>query len=241
MLQLCLLLGGRADSEKLRDWARKELRGYQPGDEIPAYRTVPAIIAIDGQVGPNQIRNEQISSAALPEFAREHISELVELRDGIGDIEQMANVDRDSLRLMLPGSAELMTIMNAQMRNSGRCITRIFWLTSRASMRGVVEQVRTSLVELVSEITALMPNDQSQPSKEAVDQAVDLVVTGKRHNVTIVSSQAVHAPTSSVALPSASAETWWQRWRKRGLIIGLSTVVAAAAAVATWLEWTPWK
>lgn len=47
--------------------------------------------------------------------------------------------------------------------------------------------------------------------------------------------------TVNVDGSSPGEESWWTRWRKRGLLIGLATVVSAVAGVATWLGWTPWS
>ena len=71
VLRKCVALGGRAGSEQLRDWARRELDGYRDGkQELPAYRIVPAAIAIDGQNMAFQVTGQQLSSYDLPEFAR---------------------------------------------------------------------------------------------------------------------------------------------------------------------------
>jgi hypothetical protein len=31
-----------------------------------------------------------------------------------------------------------------------------------------------------------------------------------------------------------------RRFRKRGIIVGIATVLAAVVAVLQWLDWTPW-
>src|SRR3954464_13871053 len=42
LLQKCILLGGQVGSERLRDWARQELRGYDQRDRVPEYRRFTA-------------------------------------------------------------------------------------------------------------------------------------------------------------------------------------------------------
>jgi hypothetical protein len=42
LLQKCILLGGQVGSERLRDWARQELKGYDRVDQVPEYRRVSA-------------------------------------------------------------------------------------------------------------------------------------------------------------------------------------------------------
>jgi hypothetical protein len=41
-LQKCIALGGQAGSEKMPDWARRELNGYAGADTVPDYRHAPA-------------------------------------------------------------------------------------------------------------------------------------------------------------------------------------------------------
>ena len=44
LLQKCIVLGGQAGSEKMRDWARRELNGYADADTVPDYRHVHAVL-----------------------------------------------------------------------------------------------------------------------------------------------------------------------------------------------------
>ena len=45
LLRKCVVLGGRSSSVELRDWASRELRGYNVGDDLPSYRTVGALFS----------------------------------------------------------------------------------------------------------------------------------------------------------------------------------------------------
>jgi hypothetical protein len=47
--------------------------------------------------------------------------------------------------------------------------------------------------------------------------------------------------TGSSDQPQVAKERWWTRWRKLGLIIGLSTVVAAVVAILQLVDWVLWK
>jgi AbiTii len=44
LLQRCVVLGGQAGSQKLRDWARWELNGYAGAETLPGYRHVHAAL-----------------------------------------------------------------------------------------------------------------------------------------------------------------------------------------------------
>lgn len=99
---------------------------------------------------------------------------------------------------------------------------------------------------MVGELLDAAAEDQP-PTKQAVDNAVHFMITGDRNTVTVVGSQTTTNGNSIITItdrsdqPTANTETWWQRWRKRGLLIGLATVVAAVAAVLQLYGWVPWK
>src|SRR5712691_10977871 len=44
LLQNCIVLGGQAGSEKMRDWARQELNGYAGAETVPDCRHIPAAL-----------------------------------------------------------------------------------------------------------------------------------------------------------------------------------------------------
>lgn len=247
LLQKCILLGGEVGSEQLRDWARQELRGYDRLDDIPQYRRFHAVLCIDAATFRGLIEGQQISSMELPDFARDKITEEVALDNKLGQLEQLLRSQDDVVRLSPPGASELVVLWNHQRRGSGDQITRLYWKTNRSAIAGVLSGVRTALIELVAEMIAVMPAADQQPSKEAADAAVHFVVTGHRNTITVVGSQTTTNGNSEITVtgssdhPAPEQETWWQRWRKRGLIIGLATVVAAVAAVLQLVGWVPWK
>jgi hypothetical protein len=93
-LRKCVILGGKSGSEKLRDWAARELQGYKDADP-PEYRKIPAPLKINGVNPGAMITGQQIGPHALPEVARGVIKEEVELRFGVGEPEALLHRDRD--------------------------------------------------------------------------------------------------------------------------------------------------
>jgi hypothetical protein len=65
LLQKCILLGGQVGSERLRDWARQELKGYDRVDQVPEYRRVSAPPCIDGATFHHLIKRWNGLSAVL--------------------------------------------------------------------------------------------------------------------------------------------------------------------------------
>ncbi len=94
LLRKCVMLGGRSGSVELRDWASKELRGYDVGDELPAYRTVGAPILADTVTGSAIVTGQRMPLSGFPDFVQENISEEFPLRQGVGELEALVK-DRD--------------------------------------------------------------------------------------------------------------------------------------------------
>jgi hypothetical protein len=232
-LRRCVVLGGKSGSENLRDWATRELQGYYGDDlELPDYRIVAAPLQIDGISGNYQVTGQQYPPSALPEFAREHISEKVELRDGVGSIEAMAK--REEIKLMPPMAADLARVMNSENDDPYQHINSIYWNVSPAAVHGVLDQIRTALTQLVAELRANMTGGEDVPSSEAADQAVQVVVTGKRSNVTVTTAQASGGGSAGISTkePDPKESEFWTRSRRIGaFIVGLATVVAAVVAI----------
>ena len=79
-LRKCVILGGHAGSTDLREWATRELRGYEPEDELPKYRIIPAPIRVDAIRGNYKITGQRISPGELPDVVAELIDEEVQIR-----------------------------------------------------------------------------------------------------------------------------------------------------------------
>jgi hypothetical protein len=244
LLNQCILLGGEVGSARLRDWARKELKGYRDGETLPDYRLVAASLCIDRYVPGGHITGEAISVLSLPEFARDRISEDAPFPHALAQLEDLSRRRDEAVNLSVPGGQELIVLWNHETPNG---VTRLYWQVSRSAVVGVVAGVRIALTELVAEMLDAAPSGHQPLSREAADNAVHLVVTGDRNTVTVVGSQtaatgpATITVTGSTEQPRADEDTWWQRWRKRGLIVSLAIVVAAVATVLQLYGWVPWK
>jgi hypothetical protein len=134
-LRKCVVLGGRSGSESLRDWATRELEGYHGAEEeLPDYRVTRAPLRIDGISGNYKVTRQQFPPSALPDFARERISEELELRDGVGAIEAL--LGRSDIKLMPPGASDLVRLMNAENASPYSHIESLYWDVSDAAVHG---------------------------------------------------------------------------------------------------------
>jgi hypothetical protein len=231
-LRKCVALGGRSGSQALRDWATQELDGYYGSKDMPEYRVVQAAIQLDGMTATAQIQGQAVPPSVLPEPACGYIEERVELRDGIGQIEDLAR--RSEIKLGLPGGGNLVRLMNAESGNRYQHIDRLYWAVSPIAVRGVVDQVRNSLVKLVAEIRASTPAGQELPSEEVATQAMNFVISGKRAKVTLSAAQARGSgPQATVTAPSEqqSEPDFWTTSRRIGAaVVGLATIAGAVFA-----------
>jgi hypothetical protein len=235
-LRKCIALGGKSGSAQLRDWATRELQGYSGEDELPDYRTIGAPLFVDAIVGGNvQVTHQQFPPSGLPDVVREHISEQLDLRQGAGTLEAYAR--QGEVRLQPPGAGDLARLMNIEGEGSAQHIVSLYWGVSPAAIEGVLDQVRTALTQLVAELQANMSGGENVPSAETANQAVNLVVTGKRARVQVTSAQASGVGTTATAGSGASAEQehgFWTRWRRIGaFVVGTATIVGAIAAIIT--------
>jgi AbiTii len=233
-LRKCIVLGGRSGSEPLRDWATRELKGYGGEDELPDYRIIRAPLMVDGVAGNVQVTQQQIPASSIPEFARDRINEQLELRDGVGNLEAL--VKRDEIKLQPPMASDLVRLMNHESENPYQHIVSLYWGVSPAALHGVLDQIRTALTQLVGELRANVPEHDAVPSADAVNQAVNVVVTGKRSRVNVTAAQAsgpeATATSTVETAPPPEESGFWTRWRKIGaFIVGAASVAGVVISI----------
>ncbi|GAA4760220.1 hypothetical protein GCM10023350_53080 [Nocardioides endophyticus] len=177
-LRRCILLGGRAGSSELRDWASQELHGHKDDASLPDYRRVPAPIYINATVGRTWRTGQLISPSVIPEWARETFANGPTFFEGIGQIEAMANA------AMVDGGSQHMTHKFAMdvcaaldMGQPFQETTALYWQVSSASLTGIVEHVRTTLAELVGAIRSQTPVGQLLPKGDVASEAVRMIIT----------------------------------------------------------------
>jgi len=205
--------------------------------DLPEYRRPAAVIRIDGTSGSFQITGQQISPRDLPEGVREHVGEAAPLRQPIGEIEAMVERARADgvVRLTLPESQEVAKVMNYEGREFPfQHVATVYWALGEPALRGVVDQVRTTLVELVAEMRSVMPAAAATPSAEVANHAVQVAVHGGDARVNVTAARTSGAGSRAIAGAARASSRWGL---VGGLIVGLATVVAAAVALAQWLGW----
>lgn len=204
LLQKCIVLGGEAGSERMRDWARRELNGYVGADTVPDYRHVPAALMamITNSAGYNGRPTRVDPSVFAPEIREMVDLENAILGEGIGELEAMASKG-DETRLIPSWSSAIADTLTRYHLAPGSRAAEVYWSLSNASVRGLLVRVRTALAELVAELITLTPQDQEVPDKLAADQAVQFVITGDRATVHYTSQHAADGGTNVTVGTSA--------------------------------------
>jgi len=203
LLQKWIVLGGKADSEKMRGWARQELNGYADLGTVPEYRQVPVpLMALVTNRGGYNGRAVRFDESVFPDQVRKIFHETVDdlevavLNEGIGVLEAMASQGSEEHRLIPHWAGVIVSLMNQQgMTVNGR-VAEVYWSVSSVSIQGVLVRIRTALAELVAELITLTPQDQEVPDRNAADQAVRFILTGDRATVHYTVQQAADGGTN---------------------------------------------
>jgi hypothetical protein len=184
LLRTCVMLGSHTGSDKLKKWAQAELHGYSDDAELPDYRKLLLPLYMNSQGGPNFRRGEPISVFHLPEDMQEAVSGPLQFRNPIHELAELADSADSSFQLSRPGFAEIAAVWSGRMPMFQK-VDNIYFRVSRSAIAGIVDIVRTTLVELVADITAGLPVDEL-PSRSTVDTAVSVnVYGGSQDNNTI--------------------------------------------------------
>jgi len=233
LLRKCITLGGQTGSEALRSWASLELKGYNQGDELPDYRTGAAPLMLDGATFSAQVSGQLVSAEMIPDFARDKVSDDIEFRQPISEIiDLMHKAERDErgiARLIPPGMPYLLPLINSELQ--GAHIERMYWGVSSTVLARVVDIVRTNLVELVAEMRAGTPRGRSVPSREVAEQAVSVVVGGKRNRVVVIghandvtTAMGGHVSTGAAVPESKPRRAMWWVGALAGLVGAAATL-----------------
>ncbi len=196
---------------------------------------------IDGSNMVARIKGQQISRFDLPAEVRDHVKELVTFGNGVGELEAMlkhAQEEGGAARLGIPGGAELVKMMNYRGAQAGldfQAVERVYWSVSEPSLHGVLDAIRTTLVALVAEMRAGMPESAENPSAAVADQAVNVAVHGDQNRIEITSAQASgngsHQVHARSRIEKGSRGKFW-------IVLGsLTGVGILLVGIATWQGW----
>ena len=113
-------------------------------------------------------------------------------------------------------------------------IRHIYWALGANAIAGVIDHVRTILVELVAEMRA---GTADAPSAAAADRAVNVAVYGGKPNVNIASAQRAESARITSMHPWIKARGTLGGPRPVRRSSGFATIAGVIIALAQWQGW----
>lgn len=250
LLRTCIALGGHLGTADLRYWASRELKGYGPADDLPDYRRIPAPLMLDGFTGGGHVTGQMVAAQMLPDETRDVLEDPVLMPQAISEIvDLVATAQRGdgTIRIAPSGTAYILPLISMRL-GAGQQVERVYWAIEVSKLRGIVDKVRTILVELVAEMRSATPLGSDTPTPEGAQQAVAVAIYGgKRHRVVVnqttasdgatVASSGARASVSSggrTGVATATSDVLDRgrcrgRWSRRGRLHCLAHVRQAQA------------
>lgn len=194
LLRKCLLLGAETGSDALRQWARRELNGYDGEEGVPEYRKLSGVpISMDSISGNTLAKNQIVDRLNLPQESLEFVPEAIAMRQPIEELEALAKEKR--LSFSPPGLAYAQMLWNQKL-GAYQNIVSLSYVMPGTAIRGVLGQIRTQLVDLIADLTSDTPLAEL-PGKEQVDAAVS-------HHIGQVYNTTVHDAAGPLAIGTAA-------------------------------------
>lgn len=180
LLRKCSVLGAVTGSDELREWANGELKGYATGVQLPPYRVIDAQLYTNRMGGYELLTHHQTSHLEIPKDLRRFVPEQVWLRQSVEELAALASSSRDLMTMTGPTFA---IAANEWTKRLGefQAITAIYFEVPTSAIAGIVDIVRTTLLEMVIDMTRDDPLEKL-PSQAKVDSVVQVHI-GSQVNV----------------------------------------------------------
>lgn len=199
VLRKCAVLGTRLKNDDLRDWALKELNGYENLAELPDYRKVAAVLTghLAGPFGSG-FKNVAIPTIGLPDSLKARAEEMV-FGEGVASLEASLEGSGDSLVFNWPGNWIALLQRHAKLADELQ-IYGAWQSTSKATVAGILDTIRNRVLEfclrLEGETPTVMVDDDQQ-----VTPATETAASQVFNQVFVFGSK-----TGNIANASPSAE-----------------------------------
>ncbi|MGV9385043.1 AbiTii domain-containing protein [Nonomuraea sp. NPDC003707] len=245
VLRVCVAIGNQTQSDILRGWAVKELTGYGSDDEVPPYRAFAASLWVTLENSGGEY-HERLVRSALPEQLAEAIDDRVVLRQNVATLEldaRKADLHNYAMTFDLARADDVVQMINqhAELPPETKA-TAVAWRVEPTVVLGVLDHMRTKLVDLASDLVGEIMSGQATLSSEQADQATRVAVYGGTNHF-VMPSTSGGVSTTTVTHGAAETTTRWVRfWRTSGWWIALVVaVIGAVAGLGQWLHWEWFK
>ena len=243
VLRQCVAFGSRMNAPALTEWALKELKGYDSG-QLPPYRVIPAPLLMDCASMAWRKSDAPVPFGLIDDDldVKEEVQYGPPLATAEEAIRNAKARGEQTLRLSIPGSDHLVTLMNYRLQEAGNpfSVERVFWAVNISSMARVADVVRTTVIELVSKIRLEVGQREVAAEPDAVDRVSSHVLKGfinvnRVVNQTITGSAGdVNMVANKSTVGGPERQGWLKQWMY--WLAGGATIVAAVPIVIAWLH-----
>ncbi|MFF3517856.1 hypothetical protein [Streptomyces sp. NPDC002573] len=222
LLRQVVVIGGRASSPALREWALRELQGYSDSQvELPDYRKLACLLQVDIRTAAGAGTQMTISTLDLPEDAQRYVDYEAPIPFSVGRIETLISraAPGEPVKLTPPGAAELARLMTFDRREQGVVVDAVYWAVDVSALQDILDQLRTRLAQFVAELRSTMPPGEQDPTPAQVRQAVQHInITAGDHSPVTVTAPMAYTGgqgMASAGAPDPQARCRWFLWWRR--------------------------
>jgi hypothetical protein len=202
LLRKCKVLAARLKNKEFADWVNHELSGYPRGTAVPPYRQLRTPHSIGHFSGPlgSGAKNVPLPLLGLPLEIRDSLTNYWVL-EPVKQLEEFAANDTKGLALPWPADTVSYVATNHPMLE-GLSLMAASRHLSPGTVSGVVDNIRSRILDFVLAIEAENPNAGEAPLNAAAPVAPATV--SYVYNTTIVGGQAIVGNSGEASIGSGN-------------------------------------
>lgn len=196
VLRYAKVLAARTRNDTLRSWVDQELEGYSDVTLLPDYRVlqITDLHANFSGWGGSYIRERALPAGHIPEEFRDWAL-TISLVEGVAHYEGWLDSDAKAFQIPLPAAFVVRYLGKQSQLIEGFVCTAAWRPISAATLRGVLDTIRSRVLDLALELEAQEPNVTSSDDAlrsldpAAVEHAVTVNVLGGTNTIVGAATQ----------------------------------------------------
>lgn len=195
VLRLCVRLGSLLGNDEISTWALAELGGYKSNKNLPDYRIIASGVQghFSGSFGSG-LRNAHIPQSCVDEKHRDILFTNY-MTEAVAELEELAKGDNKD-QLTSYWNADAIAYYQRKEIYQGMVLSSAWRIMTKASIKGILDTIRTKVLELTLKIKKEMAS--KQPTKNFGSNNQSKVITQIFHN-TIIGGQIALSNTGDVS------------------------------------------
>ncbi|MEA2007371.1 MAG: hypothetical protein U9O20_04415 [Patescibacteria group bacterium] len=204
VLRKCLVLASRLDSEELKDWANKELNGYENKEELPDYRVIQVQSKGDfSGAFQSGLKNANIPLCYIPKKYRADFEQSYCLQP-ISAYESLVNSSKGE-NLREPWSSDFIVVLGEKIYKGMNCLSAWKEIPNTAVV-SLVDSVKNRMLNFVLMVETENPEageveiskERGPIKKEKVSQIFNNTVYGNVGNISSSNSNVSQSATFNI-------------------------------------------